>query len=93
MNNAVLGKTIENVRKYRDIKLFTIEKRASYLVSKPSYLTTKVFTENLLAIEMKKQRCLIKPVHLWISILQLSEILMYEFWYYYVKSQYGGKDI
>ena len=58
MNNAVLGKTMENVRKHRDIKLVTIERRGNYLVSEPNYQTTKFFIENLLAIEMKKQRFL-----------------------------------
>ena len=58
MNNAVFGKTIENVRKHRDIKLVTTERRRNYLVSEPNYHTTKFFTETLLAIEMKKQRYL-----------------------------------
>ena len=55
MNNAVFGKTIENVRKHRDIKLVTTDRRRNYLVSEPNYRTTKFFTENLLAIEMKKK--------------------------------------
>ena len=54
MNNAVFGKTMENVGKYRNIKLVTRERRRNYLVSEPNYHTTKFFTENLLAIEMKK---------------------------------------
>ena len=54
MNNAVFGKTMENVRKHRDIKLVTTEIRRNYLVSDLNYHTTKFFTENLLAIEMKK---------------------------------------
>ena len=55
MNNAVFGKTIENVRKHRDSKVVTTERRRNYLVSEPNYCTTKFFTENLLAIlEMKK---------------------------------------
>ena len=54
MNNAVFGKTMENVRKYRDIKPVTTEKRRNYLVSEPNYHTAKFFTEKLLAIEMKK---------------------------------------
>ena len=58
MNNAVFGKTIENVRKHRDIKLVTTERRRNYLVSEPNYHTTKFFKETLLAIEMKKQRYL-----------------------------------
>ena len=79
MNNAVFGKTMENVRKHRDIKLVTTERRRNYLVSEPNYHTTKFFTENLLAIEMKKTEILMnKPVYLGLSILELSEILMYE---------------
>ena len=58
MNNALFGKTMENVRKHRDIKLVTTERRKNYLVSEPNYDTTKFFTEHLLAIEMKKSRCL-----------------------------------
>ena len=59
MNNAVFGKTVENVRKHKDIKLVTTERRRNCLVSEPNYHTTSFFTENLLAIEMKKNpRCL-----------------------------------
>ena len=54
MNNAVFGKTIENVRKPRDIKLATTETRRDYFVSDPNYHTTTFFTENVLAIQMKK---------------------------------------
>ena len=54
MNNAVFGKTMENVRKHRDIKLVTTERRRNYLVSEPDYHTTKFFAENLLSIEIKK---------------------------------------
>ena len=53
MNNAVFEKTMENLRKHRDIKLATTEKRKSYLVSEPNYHTTKFFTVNLLATQMK----------------------------------------
>ena len=92
INNAVFGKTMENVRKHRDIKLVTTERRRNYLVSEPNYQTKKFFTENLLAIEMKKTEILInKPVCLELSILELSKILMYEFWYDYVKPKYGKK--
>ena len=56
MNNAVFGKTMENVRKHRDIKLIEIERKTNYLVSERNYHTTKFFTENLLAIEMKKKK-------------------------------------
>ena len=55
MNNAVFRKTMENVKKHRDIKLVTTERRRDYLLSEPNYLTTKVFTEHLIAIKMKKK--------------------------------------
>ena len=56
MNNVVIGKTIENVRKHRDIKLVTTERKQNYLVLEPNYHTTKFFTEYLLAMEMKKEK-------------------------------------
>ena len=58
MNNAVFGKTIENMRKHGDIKLVTTERRRNYLVSELNYHATKFFTENLLPIEIKKTRYL-----------------------------------
>ena len=71
MNNSVFGKTMENVRKHRDIKLVTPNKRRHYLVSKPNYHTTKCFSEDLLAIEMNKIKVKMnKPVYLGLSILE-----------------------
>ena len=65
MNNDVFGKTMENVRKHRDIKLVTTDKRRNQLVSEPNYHTKKWFLENLLAIEMKKAKVKMnKPVYL-----------------------------
>ena len=92
MNNAGFGKTMENVRKDGDIKLVTTERRRNYLVSEPNYHTTKFFTKNLLAIEMKKTEILMnETVYLGLVILKFSKILMYEFWYDYVKPKYGTK--
>ena len=56
MNNSVFGKTMENVRKHRDIKLVTTDEKRNKLVSEPNYHTTKHFSENLLAVEMKRQK-------------------------------------
>ena len=90
MNNAVFGKTMENVTKHRNIKLVTTERRRNYLVSETNYHTTKFFTENLLPIEMGKTQILMnKPVYLGLSILDLSKTVMNEFWYDYVKPKYG----
>ena len=84
MNNSVFGKTMENVRMHRDIKLVTTEKRRIKLVSEPNYHTTKQFSENLLAIEMKKAKVKMnKPLYLGKSILDISKTLIYKFWYDY----------
>ena len=92
MNNAVFGKTVENLRKHRDIKLVTTDKRRNQLVSEPNYHTTKWFSENLLAIEIKKTKAKMnKPVYLGLPILQISKTMMYEFWYDYMKPKYGDK--
>ena len=80
MNNAVFGKTIENVRKNRNIKLLETERRRNYLVTEPNYHTTKFFTESLLAIEMRKTQIIMnKLVYLSLSIPGLSKTAMYEF--------------
>ena len=90
MNNAVFGKTMENMRKHRDIKLVTTDKRRNQLVTEPNYHTTKWFSENLLAIEMKKTKVkLNKPMYLGLSILEISKKMMYEFWYDYMKPKHG----
>ena len=89
MNNSVFGKTMENVRKHRDIKLVTTNKRRNQLASEPNYHTTKYFSENLMAIEMKKTKVKMnKPIYLGMSILDISKTLMYEFWYDYIKPKY-----
>ena len=82
-NNAVFWKNMENVRKHGDIKLVTAEIRRSYLVSEPNYHTIKFFSENLLALEIKKQIFMNKSVYLGLSILDSGKILMDEFLYYY----------
>ena len=85
MNNSVFGKTMENVRNHRDIKLVTSDKRRKRLVSEPNYHSHKKFSDHLMAIEMKKTRVKMnKPLYLGMSILDISKTLMYEFWYDYV---------
>ena len=90
MNNAVFGKTMENVRKHRNIEVVTTERRRNYLVSELNYHTRKFFTDNLLAVEIRKTQILMnKAVYLGLSILDLSKTVMCEFWYDYVKAKYG----
>ena len=90
MSNAVFGKTMENVRKQRDIKLVTTDKRRNQLVSELNYHPIKCSSENLLAIEMKKTKVKMnKPIYLGLPIFKISKILMYEFWHDYMKPKYG----
>ena len=91
MNNAVFGKTMENIRKHRDIKLVTTNKRRSKLVSEPNYHTINLISDDLSIIEMSKTKVKMnKPIYLGLSILEISKILMYEFWYDYMKPKYSN---
>ena len=84
MNNSVFGKTMENIRKHRDIKLVTTDKKRSKLISEPN-------SEDFSIIEMKKTKLKMKkPIYLELSILGISKILMYEFWYDYMRLKYGN---
>ena len=81
------GKTMENIRKHRDIKLVT-----NKLASKPNYRKTKWFSKEFVAMEMKKTNVKMnKPIYLGFSILEVSKTLMYEFWYDYMKPKYEEK--
>ena len=91
MNNAVFGKTMENIRKHRNIKLVTTDKKRSKLVSEPNYHTINLISEDLSIIEMKKAKVKMNiPIYFGLSILEISKILMYEFWYDYMKPNYGN---
>ena len=90
MNNSVFGKTMENIRKHRDIKLVRTDKKKSKLVSEPNYHTINLISEDLSIVEMKKTKVKMnKPIYLGLSILEISKTLMYEFWYDYMKPKYN----
>ena len=92
MNNAVFGKTMENVRKHRDIKFVKTDKKRKKLVSEPNFHTMKLIDDNLAIIEMKKVKVKMnKPIYLGMSILSISKITMYEFSYDYIKNKYGER--
>ena len=91
MNNAIFGKTMENIRKHRDIKLVTTDKRRSKLVSEANYHTINYISEDLSLIEMNKAKVKMnKPIHLGLSILNISKLLMCDFWYDYMRPKYGN---
>ena len=92
MNNAVYGKTMENVTKHRDIKHVSTNRARKKLVSEHNYLTCKQFSKHLMAIEMKKTKVRMnKPVYVKQAVLDISKALMYEFWYDYFVPKYGDK--
>ena len=75
MNNTVLGKTIDNERKHRDVKLVKAETRRNYLVLELKYHKIKIFSGNLLAIEMKRTQILMnKPVYLGLPVFELNKV-------------------
>ena len=91
MNNSVFGKTMENIRNHKDIKLVTTDKKRNKLVSEPNCHTINLISEDLSIIEMKKPKIKMnKPIYLGLSVLEISKILMYEFWYDYMKPKYGN---
>ena len=93
MNNAVFGKTMENLRKRVDVRLVTNEKLHLKLSSKPTYVSSKIFNENLVAIhKIKETLKLDKPAYVGMSILDLSKTLMYDFHYNYIKKKYNKKS-
>ena len=92
MNNSVFGKTMENVRNYRDIKLVTTNERMNKLASEHNYHSTKYISKDLLVMEMRKTEVRMnKPIYLGQAILDLSKTLMFEFWYDYIKPKFGDK--
>ena len=89
--NSIYGKTVQNDRKHRDIKLVTDYKR-NKLASEPNYHSTKCISKHLLVMEMKKTKVKInKPIYLGQAVLDLRKTLMFEFWHNYLKAMYGDK--
>ena len=90
MNNAVFGKTVENIRQHKDIKCVTNEKMYLRTIMKPNIKSGVLFGENLMGCEMGKIKVVMnKPVYLGQAILDLSKIVMYEFHFDYMKPKYG----
>ena len=92
MNNSVFGKTMENIRKRIDVRLVKNKKAAQKLIRKPNFDHFTIFSEDLIAIHMKKIKITFnKPVYVGFSILDLSKTIMYDFHYNYIKPKYGEK--
>ena len=82
MNNSVFGKTMENIRKRCNVYLETDRDHLLRQTSKPTYVSCKIFSENLVAVNMKRERLkLDKPSYGGMCIFDLSKVLMYDFHY------------
>ena len=92
MNNSVFGKTMENIRKRLDVRLVTDEKKLLKLSSKPNYVSSEIFNENLVAVhKIKETLTLNRPAYVGMCIRDLSKPLMYDFHYNYIKQKHGDK--
>ena len=92
MNNSVFGKTMENIRKRVDVRLVTDENKLLKMAAKPTYVSSKIFNENLVAVhKIKETLTLNRPAYVGMCILDLSKTLMYDFHYNYIKQKYGSK--
>ena len=92
MNNSVFGKTMENIRNRKDIKLVSSRDKAIKYTAKPNFQHLKILSEDLVTIHMKRTSLTFnKPVYLGLSILDLSKTIMYEFHYDYIKPKYGDR--
>ena len=92
MNNSVFGKTMVNLRKRKDIRLVTDEEKLLKWASRPSFVSSKIFNEDLVAIHKTKPTLTLNsPTYVGMCILDLSKTLMYDFHYNYIKSKYGDK--
>ena len=93
MNNAVYGKAMENLRNRIDVKLARNKKDYLKWTSKPSYISHKIFDNDLVAIRKNKVTLTLnKPAYIGMCILELSKVLMYEFHYDYIKNKYGNNS-
>ena len=92
MNNSVFGKTMENIRKRVNVELVTSKEKLLKLASKPTYTSSKIFNEDLVAVhKIKETLTLNRPAYVGMCILDLSKTLMYDFHYNYIKKKYGDK--
>ena len=92
MNNSVFGKTMENIRKRVDVRLVTSKEKLLKLASKPTYVSSKIFNKNLVAVhKIKETLTMNRPAYVGACILDLSKTLIYDFHYNYIKHKYGNK--
>ena len=94
MNNSFFGKTCEDVRKYRDVKIVLDKKKAEKLISRPSLEQCKIYEENLVALQLKRKNVTLnKPRYIGMSVLEISKLIMYDFHYDFIMKNYPGSKL
>ena len=88
MNNGIFSKCCENLGKRVGVRLVTDANKPDKLTSKPTYVSSKIFSENLMAVHKVKETTLNRPAYVGTCILDLSEMLMYDFHYNYIKKKF-----
>ena len=97
LNNSVFGKTMESVRKRVDIQLVRAtegseRERYRKMVAKPTFAGRKIFSEELIAVHRMRSCVLLnKPVYIGLAVLDLSKLMMVNYWYNEMKPRYGDK--
>ena len=92
MKNSVFGKTMENLRKRVGVRLVSDQNKLAKLVSKPTFIGSKIFNENLVAVpKIKEVLTLDRSAYVAMCILDLCKRAMYDFHYNYIKLKYGEK--
>ena len=88
LNNAVYGKTMENMRKRIKIRITKTQKDFLKYVSRPTYISHNIFGKRLVAINAKKEQLILnKPIYVGNTVLELSKLAMYKFYYDFVKKK------
>ena len=89
-NNAVFGKSMENLRNRMNMSIVTNPKKLMKMVCKPNFLSRTIIAENVVIVHMKKEEILFdKPIYVGMCILDISKILMYDFHYGTMLKLYG----
>ena len=92
LNCSVFGKLMECQRKHLDVEMTNNEKRLTKLTAKPTFKECRIFNESLVGVHCKRSKVLIsKPIYAGQTVLDLSKVLMYQFWYGYIKKKYANQ--
>ena len=92
LNNAVFGKTMENMRHRINLRLVTSTDKAKRLTSRSTFQNFKIMNENLTAVKLLKPNVkMIKPMYIGMCVLDLSKMHMYNFHYNVIRERYGSK--